>query len=274
MKRLLLFLVILGAMLACKNESQNDKGKSVSGENETQEKRLKPSDERAVSIIDSVISKAGGERYETAEISFEFRDTTYISERNCGRFKLKRQFVRENGEKVTDIVTNTGFKRDVDGGEESLSEKKTEILTNKINSVHYFMQLPFGLNDPAVHKYYLGDSEIKGASYHKIKVQFKKEGGGEDHQDEYRYWVNDSTRTIDYLAYSYDTGEGGLRFRAAENPRTIEGIRFVDYKNYAPKSDSLILGDLEKAYKNDALELLSSIKNEDIEVELKDTDCD
>ena len=274
MKRLMLLFAITILTFSCKNDPKNKDQTSVEGQNKIEKKQLKPSDERAVEIMDSVIAKAGGKRYEMATMSFSFRDTTFISNRNCGQFELKRQFVRKDGDTVTDVVSNTGFSRDVEGGEENLSKKEASALRNKINSVHYFMQLPFGLNDPAVHKYYLGPSEIDGKNYQQVKVQFLKKGGGDDHQDEYRYWVNDSTLNVDYLAYSYETGESGLRFREAFNARKIKVIRFVDYKNFAPKSDSLNISDLEKAYQKGQLKMISKIENKNIQVELTKGSCD
>jgi hypothetical protein len=241
MKRLMLLFAITILTFSCKNDPKNKDQTSVEGQNKIEKKQLKPSDERAVEIMDSVIAKAGGKRYEMATMSFSFRDTTFISNRNCGQFELKRQFVRKDGDTVTDVVSNTGFSR---------------------------------LNDPAVHKYYLGPSEIDGKNYQQVKVQFLKKGGGDDHQDEYRYWVNDSTLNVDYLAYSYETGESGLRFREAFNARKIKGIRFVDYKNFAPKSDSLNISDLEKAYQKGQLKMISKIENKNIQVELTKGSCD
>ena len=67
-----------------------------------------------------------------------------------------------------------------------------------------------------------------------LKVTFKEEGGGEDFQDEYRYWINQKNHEIDYLAYNYLTDGGGTRFRRAINKRKIVGIFFQDYVNYKP----------------------------------------
>ena len=36
---------------------------------------------------------------------------------------------------------------------------------NSVNSVHYFVQLPYGLNDPAVKKELVGNAEIDGEKY-------------------------------------------------------------------------------------------------------------
>ena len=65
-----------------------------------------------------------------------------------------------------------------------------------------------------------------------------------------------------------------MRFREAINPRKIEGIRFVDYKNFAPKnSTSPELKDLDDLFENAELELFSTIENKDIKVEVLERNC-
>ncbi|MDX1278846.1 DUF6503 family protein, partial [Oceanihabitans sediminis] len=124
------------------------------------------------------------------------------------------------------------------------------------------------LNDPAVNKKYLGEVSIKEKNYHKVQVTFNEEGGGEDHDDVFVYWVNTETFTVDYLAYSFKeyTGDLGLRFREAYNSRTVNGLRFVDYNNFKTEDKSLQLFDLDKVFENDKLKLLSKIELKNISV--------
>jgi hypothetical protein len=219
-------------------------------------------------IIDKAIAKAGGERYKSAEISFDFRKGTYKSERRGGDFKLERIMPDSTGTQYRDVVDNSGFTRFYKDTVVKLSDSMETVYANSVNSVHYFVQLPFGLNDDAVNKKLIGKDTINNKEYYEIKITFDVEGGGEDHEDVYMYWVNTQNYHVDYLAYSFEVNEGGLRFRKAYNPRTIEGIRFVDYENYKTDDLSTPLSELDDLYEARQLELLSKIENKNIEVKL------
>ena len=224
--------------------------------------------ETAQQIIDKAIAKAGGERYKNAEISFDFRKGTYKSERRGGDFKLERIMPDSTGTQFRDVVGNNGFTRFYKDTVVKLSDSMETVYANSVNSVHYFVQLPFGLNDDAVNKKLIGKDTINNKEYYEIKITFDVEGGGEDHEDVYMYWVNTQNYHVDYLAYSFEVNEGGLRFRKAYNPRTIEGIRFVDYENYKTDDLSTPLSELDDLYEARQLELLSKIENKNIEVKL------
>ena len=99
-------------------------------------------------------------------------------------------------------------------------------------------------------------------------MTFSKEGGGTDFEDTFVYWIAKTTYHVDYLAYSYAVEGGGIRFREAYNPRTVEGIRFVDYNNYKPASLAIPLTDLDSIFQQNELELLSKIETENVEVRL------
>lgn len=264
MRKIILFLCSVVLFFACKNETKN-----VSAKNSTNQERS-----QAEKIIDSVIKKAGGETYETASIDFDFRDKHYQSKRRCGQFSFTRTFKDSTGKQIKDVLSNEGFTRYVNQEKQNLPDSLATSYSNSVNSVHYFMQLPFGLNDTAVNKELLGETTIENKPYYEIKVWFDAEGGGEDHEDEYIYWVNKNNYYIDYFAYSYEVNGGGMRFRKAYNPRVIKGLRFVDYKNYAPKeAEEANLENLEQLYQNDKLKLFSAIENKNIKVSLAPTDC-
>ena len=139
--------------------------------------------------------------------------------------------------------------------------------SRSVNSVLYFIQLPFGLNDQAVNKRYLGQSIIRGEPYDMVEVTFQQESGGEDFQDVFIYWFHHENNTMDYFAYSYEVNEGGLRFRAAINPRVVEGILFQDYENYEAKTGT-DLTKLPKYFESGTLKLLSKIENKNVKVSL------
>lgn len=223
----------------------------------------------AQQIIDQTIKNAGGEKYENAIINFKFRHAEYSSIRKNGEFELRRKFKDSLGE-VEDILSNSGFDRFINGNQLVLADSTKSLYSNSVNSVHYFVQLPYGLNSPAVKKELVGESEIKNNKYYKIKVTFAEDGGGDDHDDIYMYWINQNDFTVDYFAYKFYTDKGGIRFREAYNPRTIEGLRFVDYRNYKIEPwENVDLKDLGELFETGKLELLSDIKTEDISVSVE-----
>lgn len=245
--RLLLIITFLLTFISCKQEN-------------------KPL--TAQQIIDKTIENAGGEKYKAATINFTFRDTKYSSHREKGNFELSRTIADSLGE-TRDVLTNSGFERLVNGTKLILADSTASKYANSLNSVHYFVQLPFGLNEPSVKRELVGEAEIDGKKYYEIKVTFAQEGGGLDHEDVYMYWIAEDTFTVDYFAYKYYTGEGGIRFRQAYNPRMVNGLRFVDYKNYKVEPwESVDLQTVDELFEAGKLELLSDIKTENVSVEI------
>ena len=220
----------------------------------------------AQQIVDKAIEVSGGDLFANSKIAFDFRDKHYISEGIGNNGVLKRVFDLE-GKKIEDVKSKVKFERYIDGTLEVLHDTIAIKYDNAVNSVHYFVKLPYGLNDPAVNKSLLEDATLKGKDYYKIKVTFDQNGGGEDFEDTYLYWINKETFKPDYLAYDFHVNEGGVRFRVAYNERYIEGIRFVDYENYQPKDDVTTINNIDTKYESGDLELLSKIELKNISVE-------
>lgn len=223
----------------------------------------------AQEIIDKTIEAAGGEKYKRATITFRFREHIYKSKRRGGEFQLERSLEDSSG--ITrDVLNNTGFRRYINDSLITVPDSMVVRYSSSVNSVHYFAQLPYGLNDRAVNKEKAGDTTILGEPYYKLKITFQQEGGGADHHDEFLYWIHKDNFTIDYLAYKFLVNDGGIRFRVAYNPRYIEGIRFVDYENYTIDDFNTKLGDLDNLYLKGELIRLSTIETEVLEVEIRD----
>ncbi|MBQ0788705.1 MAG: deoxyribose-phosphate aldolase [Oceanihabitans sp.] len=222
--------------------------------------------ETANTIIDKAIEVAGGEKYVDAEIVFDFRDKQYKAIRKNDMYQYEREF-KDATQVIRDVLNNKGFKRFINTEEIVVADTMSVKYAASVNSVHYFALLPYGLKDNAVIKEDIGGVSVKGKNYHKIKVTFQQEGGGEDFEDVFLYWINTETYTVDYLAYSYQEASGvGIRFREAYNVRTINGLRFVDYNNFKPKEESLNLLDTDKAFEANNLKLLSKIELKNITV--------
>lgn len=217
-------------------------------------------------IIHNSIQVAGGKKVDSSILEFTFRDIRYKAVRNKGVFLLTRMMMKGD-DSIIDLLSNEGFKRYINEGQISVPDSMATKYSASVNSVHYFSVLPYGLDGKAVNKTYLDSVEIKDQSYHKIKVTFSQNGGGEDFEDVFIYWVHTDTSKIDYLAYSYHEEDGvGLRFREAYNERVIKGIRFVDYNNFKPNGSDAKLEELDQLFIDNKLELLSKIELENVTV--------
>lgn len=221
---------------------------------------------KAQEIIDRAIAVHGGEAYEKAIISFDFRDIHYQIMKTPSAFEYSREFQDSSGN-VLDVLNNAGFTRSVNGNKIDLTAERENAYSNSVNGVAYFAFLPYGLNDEAARKTWIKESVLEGKSYDLIKVDFREEGGGEDFEDEFLYWINKDTGQMDYLAYSYHTDGGGIRFRKGINQRRVQGILFQDYLNYKPADEELPLEEIELLFNQQELELFTRIEKENIQVQ-------
>ncbi len=225
----------------------------------------------AKEIISKSIEVSGGEKFESSVVRFDFREKEYIIHRNGGHYRYERRF-NDDSTEIHDVLSNDGFERTREGVLKiNVADSMKTKYSSSINSVQYFASLPYGLNAKAVKKALLDEEQIKDETYYKIKVTFKEEGGGEDFEDVFVYWVDKKLFKVDYLAYSYNEDDGkGMRFREAYNERYVNGLRFVDYNNYKTEDESTKLVDLGKAFENNQLKLLSKIELKNVAVELID----
>jgi len=211
-------------------------------------------------VIDKAIKVHGGKKYSKAHYEYDFRKHHYIFEYNQGDYRYERV---SHETSIKDVLTNKGLSRWANGKEVKLSDKDIRKYSNSVNSVNYFAFLPYFLNDPAVNKKYIGEATIRSKSYHMIEVTFDKEGGGDDHDDVYVYWINKDNYTVDYLAYSFHVNGGGVRFREAYNRRNVNGIVFQDYVNYR-HDKSTDVRELGNLFDKGALTELSKIELKNI----------
>lgn len=223
----------------------------------------------ATLIIEKAIETSGVSVVSSAEIDFDFRDIHYHAKRINGNFELSRTFTR-NDSVITDVLNNSDFGRFLNDSLLDLNDVDKAKYISSVNSVHYFSVLPFGLDDKAVNHRYIDSTVVKGKPYHLIEITFNEIGGGEDFQDVFLYWISRDNFNIDYLAYRYFTDGGGVRFREAFNQREIEGITFLDYRNYKPETKLVELKELPALFETNNLELLSTIELKNIQVQLID----
>ena len=201
-----------------------------------------------------------------SQINFDFRAYHYEVQR--GAFGIQYSREKQDSLGVTkDVWTNfSSFERTLNGAPVTLSDSLQTVYANSLNSVLYFVQLPLGLQDQAVVPSYEGMVEINTEPYHQLAVTFKQEGGGEDFQDQFYYWIHSDRFEIDYMAYSYHTNGGGTRFRAAISKNRLGGILFQDFDNYKPPVHPTPLDRLPVLFQEGKLQWLSKIENLTMEV--------
>lgn len=198
--------------------------------------------------LDTVIAAHGGDRLDQAVVTFTFRGDAFTLRRNNGQFRYERATTDSLGRSVIEGLTNADVYRVVEGDTLTLSPDERSAVATAVNSVAYFALLPYPLQDPPVQATYAGPDTVSGAAYHRVAVSFD-EGGGQDYEDVFLYWFAQDDYAMDYLAYAFGVGgpseDQGTRFREAFNVRTVNGVRWADYRNYR---DSTLGPDALAAY--------------------------
>jgi hypothetical protein len=239
MKKIILFSIAILSLISCQDKS-----------------------DKARSIVEKSIEVHGGKKFENFTAEFDFRKFHLKLAHENGRFQYERISKDSARNDIWDVINNQGFLRFINGNQVQLSEKDVTKYTNAVNSVAYFVLLPYKLQDKAVNLEYLGETTLENKKYDKIKVWFNKEGGGNDFEDIYCYWFNQETHTLDYIAYA----NGGPRFRRVKNRQTVGGIVFQDYENFAITDTTLATSDYDKAFLAGKDSLLSVIEQKNIVV--------
>ncbi len=215
-------------------------------------------------IIDQSIAAHGGDAWLGKRISFDFRQFHLALEQRDGQFRYERTYTDSSGAPIKEILTNNSFTRLLNNQPQTLDTAQVGKYSRAVNSVAYFVLLPFKLADPAVQADVVGETKLDGQVYDKVRVRFRAEGGGKDYGDTFYYWFNRQTHTMDYLSYR----EGGPRFRKAINPNVVGGIRFQDYINYkGEESDTTSVSQYDTRYSAGQLPELSRIEQKNIKVE-------
>jgi hypothetical protein len=231
----------------------------------SEQKTIEPSE-----VIEKAVEFSGKSKLNENVLKFKFRDYFYKAMPTCEGLQFERLSTTSP---TRDVVKNGKLTRFYQDSIVKLADTTAFSYYESVNSVHYFTQLPLRLEDAAVRPSYLGEEEINAKAYHKLKVKFTENEGGEDFEDAYIYWFDTSDFSMDFLAYSFLVNGGGLRFRKAINQRTIDGVVFQDYENYKPKGTSQKLEDLGQFWEKGDLELLSKIENENVTLEYSALNC-
>ncbi|NBB23484.1 hypothetical protein GVN20_29335 [Runella sp. CRIBMP] len=214
-------------------------------------------------IFEACVKAHGGNNYEKFDISFDFRKFRYRISQEGEKFSYERTTTDSLKNVIVDVLDNPHFERKINGVQQSLSAKDESKFRESTNSIAYFVLLPYKLLDKAVNLEWMGTTEIEGQQYDKIKVWFDVEGGGKDHEDVFCYWINQKTKTLDYLAYD----NGGPRFRKATKRETVGGIVFQDYENYELSDTTLKVFEYDAQFVVGKTKLLSKIEQANYKIE-------
>ncbi len=220
----------------------------------------------AAQVVEESIRTHGGAEFERSQVTFQFREADFRVIRDQGRFLYERTFTDSDGRLIREGMENDETWREVEGERTSLSPQDRARVETAVNSVVYFGFLPFRLDDPAVVLRDLGEGEVGGEPYRKIEVTFLEEGGGGDWEDRFVYWFHARDHTLDYLAYRFDPGSDGTRFRRAVNRRSVGDIVVQDYENYAAVEDISDIAEYDALLGSDGLRLVSMVELEGVEV--------
>lgn len=223
----------------------------------------------AEQVVRAAMRVHGSSHFYGSKVSFTFREIEYEVVRKPSQYKYSRRFQRDSVWIEDVLINSTTFTRYQQGQAVDVPDTMEIKYANALNSVLYFFQLPLVLGDSAAFKSYKGTVRIKGEPYEVVKVTFSEESGGQDFQDVFYYWFHKKSHLLDYMAYSYETDGGGVRFREAIGRQEVGGILFQDYINFkAPIGTAL--ADLPTLYQSGQLEQLSTIMNENIQVKRLD----
>ncbi|WP_109832977.1 DUF6503 family protein [Reichenbachiella versicolor] len=217
-------------------------------------------------IVDDAIYAHGLNDLSNQSCEFEFRGKQYSRSMQNNGTVYTRSFSDSTGVVSDSLINHDQFVRYIDDSLVNVSSLWAKRYSSSINSVLYFFQLPYGLNDQAVIKEFVEQNILNGIGYNKVKITFKQDGGGEDYEDEFLYWFNAKTNELDFMAYAYATNGGGIRFREAINKRRIDGHLFQDYINYKPASKEITLTELDDLFEQGELIEVSRIINENIKI--------
>lgn len=213
---------------------------------------------KAAGIVEQCIAVHGGTNYQHLDVSFDYRQFRVHLLQDEGNFLYERTSKDSLNNVINDVLNNEGFTRNINGEKQDLSKKDYDKYKEGLNAIAYFVLLPSKLSEPAVNLKYIGEINIENNAYDKIDVTFDKEAGGKDHQDEFCFWINKRSHTLDYLSYS----NGGPRFRKVTKRQKVDGVIFQEYDNYKIPDTTIFTSDYDKVFIAGNAKFLSKIEQD------------
>jgi hypothetical protein len=214
----------------------------------------------AAALLQSTLRAHGSERLAESGWQFTFRGDRFRMARGGGSFVYERR--PQSGGPVLRL-DNRGLT--AWAGDRPVDLAAPDAARRGLNSVVYFASLPLGLKDPAVRLRRLPPRTIEGRPLPELEVRFAAEGGGEDHEDVFRYWIDPDSGLLRYLAYRFERGGGGVRFRRAVSTVEVGPVVFTQWKNYGIDDPSIPLDEVVHRWAQGRLPWISDIVLEDVQ---------
>ena len=215
-------------------------------------------DAESARVLQDAATAHGLSRDVPLALSFEFRGTPYRLSLDSDDVRYERTVTTDAGPR-TDRLVGSRFEA-LRGGESlPVEPKQADAWRRSLNSVAYFATLPRPLFDDAVIATSLGRTRFAGGTWDTVEVRFREEGGGDDHDDVFRYWFDPDTHELALLAYTFHTGKGGVRIRAVSKRHAIDGVVLIDWINYGVNGHDHTLQSAMTAYEDGTLPQLSTI---------------
>lgn len=222
-----------------------------------------------LAIVDRAIEHHGGDLYERSRTTLQLcsRSGCYDVESAIWRGWYSHTVERDRDDgRLSVQATNDWVRRWRDGEPVPVPPEEEQRLRDFVMERVYFAFLPYRLNDPSARRWDQGVEEWEGRRLHRVKVTFEP-GSSTDAQDEFVYWFDLESGRLEQFAYTYDRGEGGLRFRRAVDHRRVGGILFFDQENLGVDGDGLSVDALDPDYVRDRLEPISRVVLREVGVE-------
>lgn len=224
---------------------------------------------RAQEIVDRAIAHHGGELYEASEtrltVTSKSGSFRIVSRVDGDRFEHTVVAETPDGERRV-RVTNDAVSHHLAGEAVPVPSEQEPRLRDFVNARIYFPFLPYRLNDPSVRKEYLGRETWDGEALEKVKVTFEA-GSSTDAQDEYLYWFDPASGRLVQFAYSFESGDGGLRLRRGFDYRRVGGLLFFDAENLGVGGHGRSVEEITPGFVAEEMRQISTVKLSEITVE-------
>lgn len=217
-------------------------------------------------IVNDAVLNSGWNNFKNNDIEFDFRGTHYKILHQNSRFIYEKIYVDTTQGIIREGMTNDSTYKELNGLSILLDEPHEKKIRNSINQIVYFNLLPYKLNDAAVNKSFVGEANLSGKEYFKIKVTFNESGGGKDYKDWFIYWFEKETKSMDYFAYYYHVNGASSRFRTLKKKHVVNGFTFYDWENFTSDEIGENIEDYDKLYSDGKLKKVSDIELKNIEV--------
>ncbi len=229
-----------------------------------------PGTSERLEIVDRAIELHGGELFEQSQVKLTVasRSGSFDVDSMVDGDRFEYRIRASNGSDEPEYRRDNMALEVTEGGEPMEMDEAEHVRAESyVNQRMYFLFLPYKLNDPGTYKEDQGLEEWNGRRLRRVRVTF--EPGASDGADSaYVYWFDPETARLEQFAYDYSEG-AGLRFRVLTNYRRVDGLLFYDADNYGlnTRDGGLTVDDINPAYVEEELPLVSRIELRDIQVE-------